>query len=63
MSKTIIALEIERDKNIQDLLDKVAGRVYSMDGIVDVRAMLISDSQEDALRDLTKQSQEMGLWL
>jgi hypothetical protein len=34
-----------------------------MDGIVDVRAMLISDSQEDALRDLTKQSQEMGLWL
>jgi hypothetical protein len=36
--KTQILLTIEHDKEVPDLLDKVAGRAYTIDGVEDVSA-------------------------
>jgi hypothetical protein len=36
--QTIITLTIEHKKPILDLLDKVAGRVYTLDGVDDTTA-------------------------
>ena len=36
--KTIIVLAITHTKEIPDLLDKVAGRAYTIDGVEDVEA-------------------------
>lgn len=38
--KTIIVLAITHTKEIPDLLDKVAGRAYTIDGVEDVSAKL-----------------------
>jgi hypothetical protein len=38
--KTQILLTIEHDKEVPDLLDKVAGRAYTLDGVKDVKAEL-----------------------
>lgn len=36
--KTQILLTVEHSKEVPDLLDKVAGRVYTLDGVEDVTA-------------------------
>lgn len=36
--KTQILLTVEHSKEVPDLLDKVAGRAYSIDGVEDVTA-------------------------
>lgn len=38
--KTIIILEVEHNEKTIDLLDKVAGRAYTIDGVSDVIATL-----------------------
>ena len=37
---TQILLTIEHEKEVPDLLDKVAGRAYTIDGVEDVSAQL-----------------------
>lgn len=41
--KTIIVLEVLQSKDIPDLLDKVAGRIYTLDGVEDVTAQLAGE--------------------
>lgn len=43
--KTQILLTIEHEKEVPDLLDKVAGRAYTIDGVEDVKAELVADVQ------------------
>jgi len=44
-TRTYLLLEVERSKDIPDLTDRAAGRVYSMDGIEGATAILL-DSRE-----------------
>lgn len=49
--KTQILLTVEHVKPVADLLDKVAGRAYTIDGVNDVTAELVADVQAvDLLR-------------
>ena len=47
---TTIILRVETDKPVADLLDKIAGRAYTIDGVADVTASLfISPEQHKKL--------------
>lgn len=53
--RTTIVLTIEHDKPIADLLDKVAGRAYTISGVSDVTATLpdrLSDMLELPVIDM-----------
>ena len=41
--KTIITIEVTHDKPVPDLIDKIAGRAYTIDGVKDVTATLVED--------------------
>lgn len=41
--KTIITIEVTHDKPIADLIDKIAGRAYTLDGVKDVTAELVEE--------------------
>lgn len=51
---TTIILRVETDKPVPDLLDKVAGRAYTIDGVNDVTATVLDVEQ------LTKVTAQLG---
>lgn len=51
MTETYILIQIKQSKPIQDLLDKAAGRIYTMDGVEDVTATLLSPEQVEQLQE------------
>lgn len=44
---TVITLVIKHTKKDPDLLDKVAGRAYTLDGVEDVEVKLIAEVKQD----------------
>ena len=49
---TTIVLRIEHKKPVPDLLDKIAGRAYTIDGVDDVTASLfLTPGQNEALEN------------
>lgn len=64
MLTTQIILTIRHSKEIPDLLDKVAGRAYSMDGVEDVTAALPSTKAERPFANLSVDRSGLHeLWL
>jgi hypothetical protein len=51
MTETYILIQIKQSKPIQDLTDKAAGRIYTMDGVEDVTATLLSPEQVKQLQE------------
>lgn len=49
--KTYILLEITNTEKATDLLDKVAGRTWTIDGVKDVTAKLLTEEQAQQLED------------
>ncbi|MDE2098922.1 MAG: hypothetical protein KGL39_16835 [Patescibacteria group bacterium] len=44
--KTIILMELDLSKPVTDLVDKIAGRAYTLDGVEDVEAKLVWQEPE-----------------
>ena len=44
-TRTYLLVEVERSKDIADLADKAAGRVYSMPGVENATAILLDSRQ------------------
>jgi len=49
---TTIMLRVEHKKPVPDLLDKIAGRAYTIDGVDDVTATLVDEKALQKLIDL-----------
>jgi hypothetical protein len=49
MKTTYLLLKIEHTKDIQDLTDIAAGRVYTLDKVEDVAASLLTQEQVSSL--------------
>lgn len=45
MKRVYVLVEVEVEKDIKDLTDKVAGRVYTLDGVWNTTAKLLNDSE------------------
>lgn len=55
--KTIIILEIETEKHDPDLLDKVAGRAYTLSNVKDIEGRIVwqePSKAEWALKELAR---------
>lgn len=52
--KTIIILEIDTDKHDPHLLDKVAGRAYTLSNVVDIEGRIVWQESEMALKKLVR---------
>ena len=50
-TKVIIVLELELSGNVEDLLDKVAGRVYIMDKVENVTASYLEQKDLNNVLD------------
>lgn len=49
-----ILIEIRQSKDIQEITDLVAGRVYIMDGVEDCTAILVDKNKADGLMQYLK---------
>ena len=56
MAKHYVLIEFETDKPIADLADKIAGRVYTMEGIVNKNDVSAMDVTDDVLGILKEQA-------
>lgn len=55
MNTVYILLKVETEKPVSDLLDKAAGRVYTLDGVKDVTASLWPLMEIDDLPAILKE--------
>lgn len=49
MKRVYVLVELEIEKDIKDLTDKVAQRTYTLDGVWDTTAKLLCDSESFTL--------------
>lgn len=49
MKRVYVLVELEIEKDIKDLTDKVAQRTYTLDGVWDTTAKLLSDQESFTL--------------
>lgn len=54
MKTQYIILEIQQSKDLQEITDLVAGRVYIMDGVEDCTAILVDKNKADGLMEYLK---------
>lgn len=45
MKRAYLLIEVELEKDIADLTDKAAGRLYTLDGVHNTTARLLTDSE------------------
>lgn len=58
--KTVIVLEVLQSKDIPDILDKVAGRIYTLDGVEDVTAQLAGEFERHGDKFVRVDVEQMG---
>lgn len=62
IKRAYVLVEVEIEKDVNDLTDKVAGRVYTLDGVWNTTAKLLTDSESfaiaSALVDAGRKAQE-----
>lgn len=62
IKRIYVLVEVEVEKDIKDMTDKVAGRVYTLDGVWNTTAKLLNDSESftiaSAWIDAEKKAQE-----
>lgn len=63
MKKHYVLIEFETDKPIADLTDKIAGRIYTMDGVKnsqDVTASVLNDQTAEFLAFWNRNPKKRG---